>query len=46
VKYHKQNRKVIALKFLFKEIAKPKKAMQNIKVFKNQDLQDRLVKDF
>jgi len=37
---------VIALKFLFKEIAKPKIAMQDVKVFKNQELQERLVKDF
>ena len=46
VKYHKQNRKVIALKFLFKEIVKPKIAMQDVKVFNNQALQERLVKDF
>ncbi len=46
VKYQKQNRKVTALKFNFTEIAKPKKPIQEMKVFHNLDLQDRLVKDF
>ncbi len=46
VTYQKQNRKVTALKFHFTEIAKPKKPMQEMKVFNNLDLQDRLVKEF
>lgn len=46
VKYHKLNRKVIALKFHFTEVAKPKKPMQEMKVFHNLDLQEKLVKDF
>lgn len=46
VTYQKQNRKVIALKFHFSEILKPQKVLQDIKVVKNQELQDRLIKEF
>ena len=44
--YIKQNRKVIALKFYFTEVAKAKKPIQEMKVFNNLDLQNKLVKDF
>jgi len=44
--YEKRNRKVTALKFHFTEIAKPKKPLQDMKVFDNLDLQDKLVKEF
>lgn len=46
VSYQKLNRKVTALKFHFQEVAKPKKPMQEMKVFNNLDLQDKLVKEF
>ncbi len=46
ISYIREKRKVIALKFHFTEIAKPKKPIQEMKVFNNLDLQDKLVKDF
>jgi len=46
VKYHKQNRKVIAIKFHFSEVLKAQKPIQEMKVFHNLDLRDRLITEF
>lgn len=46
VEYTKENRKVIALKFYFKEIPNPLKVTIANKVVLNQPLQIRLVNDF
>lgn len=46
IEYKKENKRIIALKFYFEEIKKPKKTLADMKVFNNLGLQDRLVKEF
>ncbi len=46
VEYKRENRKVVALKFYFKEIIKTKQDIQNDKVLKNYALRDKLINEF
>ncbi len=46
VVYTKENKKVTALKFQFKELKCEKKPMQDMKLFHNIDLQQKLVQEF
>ncbi len=46
VKYQRENRKIVALKFYFKAIETSKKFTENRKIIWHQDLQKRLIKDF
>ena len=46
VAYKRENRKVVALKFYFKATQTQKKAIEETKIIKHQDLQNRLIKDF
>ena len=46
VEYKRENRKVVALKFYFKEIIKTKQDVQNDKVLKNYALRDKLINEF
>jgi len=46
VSYTKANKRVTALKFHFKELQRWNQAQQGIKVFKNLDLQKRLIDEF
>ena len=46
VSYTKENKKVIALKFHFKELQCWKKPIQEMKIFNNLELQKRLINEF
>ncbi len=46
IAYTKENKKVTALKFHFKELKCEKNPLQEMKIFNNLDLQKRLVNEF
>jgi zona occludens toxin (predicted ATPase) len=46
VEYKKENRKVIALKFYFKETKTLKQKIENDKAIQNYPLRDKLINEF